>query len=477
MKRLVLIFIGLLGINATSFCQEISVTLGPDEIASNQYFTITVEVKNDRIREYGDFPEIRGFEKSGVSSSSYTNIVNGQMTFTQSIIQNYIPTGEGLFTLAPFTISVNGKEVSSQGKKIKVGPPIQQKQYDPFAYDPFEDFFGDRRNTEYIEVDDEAFLALTIDKDEVYVGEGFTATLAFYVSDQNRARLSFYETGKQVAELIKEIRPKNCWEENFNIDKIDGERVSINNKMHTEYKIFEARFFPLNSDPVEFPSVDLKMIKYKEAKNPSFFSSNRQEDFKTYSSRAKTVKVKPLPPHPLRENVAVGRYTLKEEVSSTELKTGESFNYNFNILGEGNISAIAEPTIKKTDDFDFYSPNIQQRVRRSNESVKGSKTFSYYVIPNEPGKFDFSNYVNWIYFDPVLEKYDTLKSEYKFNISGESKKNQFISATDLGSFYDLIDLEDNSVKGTNWDIIFRMTTNILLGLMLVVTLVIIFKKR
>jgi hypothetical protein len=87
------------------------------------------------------------------------------------------------------------------------------------------------------------------------------------------------------------------------------------------------------------------------------------------------------------------------------------------------------------------------------------------------------DYLHWIYFDPTLEKYDTLKSEYAFNITGESKKNEFISSTDLGSFYDLIEIEDNTVQGTNWDFIFRLLTNVLLAIVLVVTLVIIFKKR
>ncbi len=479
MKRLIIAILLFIGIQNISFAQEINVKLGPNEIALNQYWTITVDVQNDRLREYDGFPEIPGFEKSGISSSSSMNIINGQVTSTQSVIQNYVPTREGVFTVSPFTLVINGNEVRSQGKTVRVGPAREQQrqQYDPFNYDPFEDFFGNKRNTEYLEVADDAFLALSIDKDEVYVGEGFTATLAFYVSDQNRARLSFYETGKQVAEIIKQIRPKNCWEENFNIDKIDGERVTINNKMHTRYKIFQATFYPLNDEPVEFPSVDLKMIKYKEAKNPSFFSSNRQEDFKTYASKAKTVKVNPLPPHPLREGVAVGKYSLKEDISGKELKTGESFNYDFTILGEGNISAIRNPSIKNSNNFDFYSPNTQQRIRRSNERVRGSKSFSYYAIPNEPGEFNLGDYVNWIYFDPDLKVYDTLKSEISVNVTGESKRNEFISSTDLGSFYDLIDIEDNTIQNGDRDFLLKLVTNIILAVILVLTLIIIFKKN
>ena len=63
------------------------------------------------------------------------------------------------------------------------------------------------------------FFALSTDKSEVFVGEGFTLTLAFYVAETNRAGLSFYNTSEQLAEIKKTITPANCWEENFNIEK------------------------------------------------------------------------------------------------------------------------------------------------------------------------------------------------------------------------------------------------------------------
>jgi hypothetical protein len=45
--------------------------------------------------------------------------------------------------------------------------------------------------------------------------------------------------------------------------------------------------------------------------------------------------------------------------------------------------------------------------------VRGSKSFTYYAIPNEPGDFNLGDYVSLVYFDPYEEKYDTLKSRYQ----------------------------------------------------------------
>ncbi|MFW5760122.1 MAG: BatD family protein, partial [Cyclobacteriaceae bacterium] len=413
------------------FAQNIKIDLGPDQIALNEAFTIKITVQNSRLRNYSEFPDIPGFEKQGTFSSSSTNIINGNITSAHSITQNYAPTRQGTFTLAPFTMNINDQEVQSPGKTITVGPPQQrQQQQSPFFSNPFDDFFNQEREPqEYIDVEEDVFFALTTNKDRVYTGEGFVVTLAYYESERNQASFRFYDLTNQLSEILKQIKPANCWEENFNIENISGRPVTINGTRYMQYPIYQAAYYPLNTDTIQFPSVPFKMVKYKVAKNPSFFGRNRQEEIKTYYTKPKQVIVKPLPAHPLRESVAVGRYQLAENISSRQLQTGESFNYYFKIFGEGNISAISSPLVPQNDNFEFYSPNVQQNISRGNYQVKGTKTYSYYGIPTEPGKFDLGNYFQWIYFNPEAEKYDTLRAGIVVEVSGESKKNNYISSS------------------------------------------------
>lgn len=461
--------------------QDISIELGPNEIALNQYFSITVTVQNDRLRSYEGFPEIPGFVKRGTSSSTSTSFINGKMSSTQSITQNYAPQREGTFTLPDFTMTVNGEPVQGSGAVITVGPPVNARrpqQYDPFGADPFEDFFGRKSEPrEFIDIKDEAFLALTTDKDEVYVGEGFTTTLAFYVAEDNRAPLQFYELGKQLTDIVKKIKPANTWEENFNIENVQKEPVVINGKRYSQYKLYQATFYPLNLEAIRFPSVGLELIKYKVAKNPTFFGQNRMEDYKTFTSKPKEVIVKDLPPHPLKQTAAVGKYRLQEEISSTELNTGGSFNYSFIVAGEGNISAINKPQLTDTKAFDFYPPNIKQSVNRTNGKVRGTKSFNYYGIPNEPGVYDMADFIQLVYFDPELARYDTLKSRVKLVVQGESRKNEHISSSDLGSFYDRISMEDNTLVKLSGVGASRIFANVFILVMLALTAVLYFKKR
>ncbi len=457
--------------------QEVSVALGPSEIGSNEQYTITVKIQDDRLRKYDDFPDIPGFEKAGISTSSSTNIVNGQVSSSQSVTQTYLPTREGNFKLPAFRMNVNDTQVSSSGATITVGAAQQNGRGNNFS-DPFQDFFGrdNNQSQEFVDVQSNAFLALSNDKDTVYLGEGFTTTLAFYVPVKDQAPLQFYELGKQLTDILKKIRPSNAWEENFNIENINGKPVTINGESYNQYKIYQASFYPLNQEPIKFPEVGLEMIKYKVAKNPSFFGRRRQEDFKTFYSKPKQVYVKKLPPHPLSESVAVGNYRLEEEIGERELTTGNSFNYVFKIVGEGNISAIDKPTVKEDDIFDIYAPSVEQNISRRNQQVVGSKAFSYYAVPNEPGEYKLSEYFNWIYFNTSTKRYDTLSSDVAIRVEGKSRKNDYISAQDVGTFYDHAAKADNRLRSLNNEGWLQLLANALILGMLVLTAVIVLKK-
>jgi hypothetical protein len=215
-----------------------------------------------------------------------------------------------------------------------------------------------------------------------------------------------------------------------------------------QYKVYQATFYPLNTKPVNFPMVGLEMIKYKVARNPSFFGQNRKEDFKMFYTKPKRVTVKELPPHPLRDAIAVGDYHLEERMRNTQLETGQSAGYEFRVYGEGNISAIEKPITSNDADFEFYEPNVRQDISRNNGRVTGTKTFSYFMIPKEPGKFNLGKYFRWIYFNPREKKYDTLASKLTVNVSGESRKNEAIQSTDVGTFYDKIGEADNALQTT-----------------------------
>ncbi|HRG10757.1 MAG TPA: BatD family protein, partial [Cyclobacteriaceae bacterium] len=114
---------------------------------------------------------------------------------------------------------------------------------------------------------------------------------------------------------------------------------------------------------------------------------------------------------------------------------------------------IEKPGVVKDAAFDFYEPNMKQSINRENQRVAGTKTFTYFIVPKEPGDYDLGQYMQWVFFSPTKKKYDTLRSSYKLHVEGESQQNQFIESTDPGSFYDRADVTSNTLQATartNW---------------------------
>lgn len=462
-----------------AFGQEVKVDLGPDQIGINETFTIKVTLSNEKIKAYDQFPEIAGFQKQGISQSSATNIINGQMSSSNSIIQYYKPTKKGQFTLGKFSIAINGKPYSSPGKRITVTDAASSASAGGgTTFDPFADFFG-RSNEipEFVEIADDAFFSVGIDKSEIYAGEGFTMDISFFMSEQNQAPFQFHEAGKQLDAILKKLKPANAWEENFSITTIEPQTVELNGKRWVKFKVFESTFFPFSEGKIQIPRVPWEMIKYKIAKNPSLFGANRQEDFKTFYSAPQVITVKPLPPHPLKSEVAVGVYQLRENFTTLEAKTGEGVAYNFGIAGVGNINSLAAPKRLPGTNLNTFDPNVRQQINRGYGRVSGIKEFDYFITLNEAGEYPLDQYFNWIYFDPEREVYDTLKPKAIIQVSGESKVNEALSGQRLGGIYDKIATESNQFLNQRYKYYFTNAINVLLLGALILLAVIIIRKK
>jgi len=84
--------------------------------------------------------------------------------------------------------------------------------------------------------------------------------------------------------------------------------------------------------------------------------------------------------------------------------------------------------------------------------------------------------MQWVFFNPNKQQYDTLRSAYNLHVEGESQQNQFIESTDPGSFYDRTDATQNILQATahtNW---FTIGFNAFIVIMLAASAYLIFKR-
>ena len=74
------------------------------------------------------------------------------------------------------------------------------------------------------------------------------------------------------------------------------------------------------------------------------------------------------------------------------------------------------------------------------------------------------------------QKYDTLRSAIDVEVTGESKKNVAISSNDLGTFYDIIELENNNLTPVGRGSFIQWIANVIIILLLGLTVFLMIKK-
>lgn len=444
--------------------QDNTVEPGKKTAALDEPFSITLVIQGGQAQNtHSAFPDIQGMRKRDVALTTSKQNTNGKNTVVQRITQNYMADKEGKYVLNDFAMTVNGRELRTKGMVITVIQPANP-DYKLLADSALAKEISSVES-DYADTKQNAFFALGVDKAEVFVGEGFTASLALYIADNNPVELQPYQAGKQLVEILKKLKPGNCWEEDFHIREFQPFPVTIKGRKYTQYKMFQATFYPFNADTVVFPQAGLTMLIKK--------TSGIKEAYQTFYSAPKILTVKELPPHPLRDGIAVGTFRLEEFIARRRLRTGKGFYYQFKVTGEGNLSAVTLPAMPSNAAFDFFPPESKTSLDLTGRRVAGSKTFQFYALPKEPGIYPWAAYFRWIYFNVEKREYDTLASGLTLRVGGGSLRNQGISASDLGGVYDALDSEDNRLRPLQPENQWRRVANILVLVMLGVTLVLI----
>ncbi|GAA4376550.1 BatD family protein [Hymenobacter koreensis] len=407
--------------------QQAVLELGRTTFPVNDYFTISLRLRGAKLDRYSAFPDIVGFKKSGKSSTTTTRIVNGKATVELLLTQRYAAYNEGDFELPPFTLTVNGQQVRSVGAALHVEPqpavaatPAAPQKPAPLqGIGSLDELFGKPKPQEYVEQQDNAFLAVVPDKTSAWVGEPVHIGLYFYLAPADQGLLDFHRFSEQLPALISQLRPATAWEETFDETDIVPDSVRINGKPFLRYRLHEAVYYPLNAQPLQFPALSLEMKKYRVAKRPVEGTDNRLVGYKTYRSQPRTIPVRPLPAAGAGP-VAVGRYRLQEGIDRTAFQTGQAIGYSITLTGEGNLAALPAPTVTLPPGLELYGPNVRQEVTRQNGRVAGRKVLRYRLVARQPGTYRLREVFALPVFDLNQSRYDTLRPELVLTVKGDT---------------------------------------------------------
>ncbi|WP_234668998.1 BatD family protein [Dyadobacter sp. CY261] len=449
--------------SAQSIENAATIEYGSKNLTLDHPLLISVVLRDVETRPSVIFPEIKDLEKRSKSATSSVSTVDGRKVVIQTITQEYYAAKAGNYLIPEFNLTVNNVRLHSDETMVVFAKSSEDKNNLPTA-----------ENVEVTEADDNSqsvFLSVQTDRKEVYIRQGFAVRISLYIAENAPVEMEFYRFNAQLQGILKAIRPVNCWEENVGVEEIIKRKVTIRGRRFAEYNMYQARFFPITSEDIELPSVKLNMLVTESGR-----AVNVQNKLvKAFRSRPLRVVVKQLPDHPLRDQVAVGQYSLRERLSSDLVYPGESVRYMFKIEGVGNIKAIPAPVVPASSSFDIYPPEESQVVKRSYQSVIGEKTFDYFVVPRKDGEFPLGRYFHWIYFNVEKEKYDTLSSATSLEVRGDEYKLTNLSLSGSSGLYDNLENLDSSSETIDYKKILKDLTNILIVLLLV-TMIWVFRK-
>lgn len=399
------------------FGQSFTASVDNDHVSMSDQFTVTFTLSgsgggnNFHPPSFNDF-----FPLSGPNQSTNMQFINGSVSSSVSYSYVLQPKSEGKLTIGSATIEYNGKQLRTQPITITVSKGAARPGQNPNQQ------ANRQGGTESADIGrqigDNLFLKAAVNKATVYQGEQITVTYKIYT----RVSVVNYS-------LTKVPAFTNFWSEDLNIPKeVQLTNEVINGKQYRVGILKKSALFPQRSGALQLDPMEVECLVQvqtrRQSNNPfdQFFNDpffgNVQNVKHVVRSEAVKITVLPLPSQANAPgfNGAVGKFTMETWVDKQQTKTNEPVTLKVKIIGSGNLKLLEAPPINIPSDFDKYDPKISDNISSESNTISGSRTFEYLLIPRHPGEqtipsFPFSS------FDVEKRQYVTTHSpEFKISV-------------------------------------------------------------
>lgn len=373
---------------------------GPAALAVTDTLALGFRLRGAVLAGYSGFPDFEGFKKVGRRRTTTTRTVAGRTLAETTVLQRYVPYGEGEQPLPAFVLKVNGQPLRFAARTVRVGPPRPAPP--PVATADLDQLFGKPKPALYQDLPDRAYLALEADRTRVYSGEGVRVGLYFYLRPADQALLAFHDFDDQLPRLFKRLRQPGAWEVPAPPAPPTPDTLRRAGQPYLRFRLAESTYYPLSARPLTFPPLALTMTKFRLLKKAEPGTDNRLATLKTYFAPGLSVTVLPLP---AGAAVPVGDFRLLESNPGPVLPTGQAFTYSFGVEGRGNLAALLPPTFAPWPGLDVYGPDVVQTPAPGG----GRKVFRYRLVARRPGPLPLPRLLRLVVFNPRTARYDTLR--------------------------------------------------------------------
>ncbi len=387
--------------------QDVSVRafLSANPVLPGAPFDLNVEVVGAQ-RLDGD-PVVPDLDFATYLSSGRTSsvqIVNGVTTVSTILVYRFRAEQQGTFEIPPITVPAGGQTLTTEPVSLTVGRgrAARSGTQRPAPSQP------QQRGTQPTEPGlgpNDIFITTDVSATRVFAGQPIIVEYRIWT----RVNVSQYS----VTEL-----PANTgfWVEEFPLPSPEVEQVDRDGVPFATAVIRKVALFPTGPGARTIEPLELEaQVRVRRRSNDlldDFFSRSllgRLESVPV-ESPAVDVEVMPLPPGaPRTFDGFVGELDVTASVDRLQVETNEALTLILRVVAEGNVSTLLPPNIAFPADFEVYPPEVTERIDRSGNRVRGSKTYQYVLIPRAPGALTIPS-VELGYFDPATESYGTASS-------------------------------------------------------------------
>ncbi|RZK22250.1 MAG: hypothetical protein EOO56_09245, partial [Hymenobacter sp.] len=266
---------------------------GPAVVPLTASYTLGVRLRGAAITSHSDFPELEGFRKAGLTTTTATRLVAGRRSVAElTLTQRYAPYAEGTYQVPPFDLTVNGQVLHSPGGRVRVAAAPAAAALTEAAVAPgqgigsLDQLLGKPKPKYFYEPPDHASLALEADQPSVYVGQGVRVNLYLYLQPADQALLNFYNFAEQLPALAQQLRQPTAWEVPTIDPAIVPDTVRRHGVAYLRFRLAGNTYYPLTKQDLRFPPLALIMTKFKLLKAPQPGEDNKLAIYKTYSAPA-----------------------------------------------------------------------------------------------------------------------------------------------------------------------------------------------
>lgn len=406
--------IGALYAAPTRAYAELAVAINTDKLKVGMDDKLELEVvvsgKGARGAIRLEIEGIENFEVLGESSGQQVSIINNRVSVSSTY--NYLlrplgaslPKGGRTVELRA-TVEANGEVYKSNTEKVELVKSSVGGAKPPGAPPPpgfggrkgsgglfgqRDDFFGmfGRRYNK-----DDFMAQARVSKPQVYAGQEVIYTLSFYRATEIQSQPNFF---------LPDM--KGFWTEHPpDRKRVGSQLVEIAGRRYMAIELV-AIIYPISAG-------DAVIGKGKVRFQPDFFASPIELE-----SREITLNVLPLPEEGKPEDFSglVGEFQidamLKARPKEVIAEVGRPITLIVTVSGAGNLHEIKEPLRPELKGFETYEPEINDDLSRSSKGSRGSRSFTYILVPQREGKLEIGSFKT-SYFDPEKGEYRQIRTE------------------------------------------------------------------